>query len=153
MAKKNQPKFPIHNLNEGGFTLIELLVVILIMGALAAIGVPIYWLQVQKAKEVEPKIYTSSCLHVQQANYEATGTISGDENSQLEEQLVSEDNKYKVNASLYKSQNSEDFIQTIICCVANSQQENGSSYAQALVYTNQNQVVSIPCNQVASIKP
>lgn len=152
MTNLNKPNLITHKFNEG-FTLIELLVVILIVGILSAIAVPIYLQQIQKAKLVEPKVYTASCLRVQQANYEGYGTIAGEENAQVEEAIFSKTNKYTVNASLYKSQNPEEFIQAVVCCVAASKQDGLPSYAQALVYTNTNEVVSTTCDQVASIKP
>ncbi|SKB12670.1 hypothetical protein PL11201_420010 [Planktothrix sp. PCC 11201] len=152
MAKLTKSNLILHKFSEG-FTLIELLVVLLIVGILSAIALPIYLEQIQKAKLVEPKVFTASCLRVQQANYEGYGTLAGEENSQLEETLFSQTNKYTVNASLYKSQNPEEFIQAVVCCVAASNQKGNPSYAQALVYTNTNEVVSTTCEKVASIKP
>lgn len=149
----NTKKPELHNKFSEGFTLVELLVVIAIIGILSAIALPIYLWQIQKAKQVEPKIYTASCLRVQQASYEGYGSIAGEENAQLEEQAFSTNTKYTVNATLYKSQNPEELVQAVICCVATSRKEGDSSYAQALVYTNTNQVVSTTCDQVASVKP
>jgi type IV pilus assembly protein PilE len=131
MVNTKEPE--LHNKFSEGFTLVELLVAIAIIGILSAIALPIYLWQIQKAKQVEPKIYTASCLRVQQA--------------------VSTNTKYTVNATLYKSQNPEELVQAVICCVATSKQQGDSSYAQALVYTNTNQVVSTTCDQVASVKP
>ncbi len=152
MAKFTKQNLIIHKFSEG-FTLIELLVVLLIVGILSAIALPIYLEQIQKAKLVEPKVYTGSCLRVQQAYYEGYGTLAGEENAQLEENLFSQTSKYTVNASLYKSEKPEEFIQAVVCCVAASKQKGNPSYAEALVYTNTNEVVSTTCEKVASIKP
>ncbi len=59
----------LQNKEEKGFTLIELLVVIIIIGILAAIALPSFLNQANKAKQSEAKTYTGSMNRTQQAYY------------------------------------------------------------------------------------
>jgi type IV pilus assembly protein PilA len=52
-----------------GFTLIELMVVLVILGVLAAIGLPSFLNQAHKAREAEAKTYLGSINRAQQAYY------------------------------------------------------------------------------------
>ncbi len=59
----------LQNKEEKGFTLIELLVVIIIIGILAAIALPSFLNQANKAKQSEAKTYVGSMNRSQQAYY------------------------------------------------------------------------------------
>ena len=64
----------------GGFTLVELAVVIVIIGVLAAFGVPRFKVAVEKSKAAEAFSYLSSVRSAQERYYTQQGTYTSDPN-------------------------------------------------------------------------
>ncbi len=76
--KLRDRRFSKSHMNINGFTLVEILVSMVILGVLAAIAVPSYLNQTQKARFAEAKSYVLNMNRLQQAFYMEKGTFADD---------------------------------------------------------------------------
>jgi type IV pilus assembly protein PilA len=84
-----------------GFTLIELLVVIVIVGILAAIAIPAFLSQVDKAKHSEAKINISTLIRFQMVYYTKHGKWAA--NKQLLDEPVPDTDNYFYRTHAFKN--------------------------------------------------
>jgi type IV pilus assembly protein PilA len=70
----------MHSLNEKGFSLVEVLVVILIIGVLAAIAIPSFVSQKDKAGDAAAKSYVRTLRTAEEAQLSDSGAYTNDLN-------------------------------------------------------------------------
>jgi prepilin-type N-terminal cleavage/methylation domain-containing protein len=76
------------NYSQSGFTLIELLVVIIIVGILAAIALPSFLNQANRARAAEAELFLGNWLRSQQASYVENGDFSDAETGNIDSGLT-----------------------------------------------------------------
>ncbi len=120
--------------SEAGFTLIELLVVMLILGILAAIALPAFFNQKDKAGDAKAKEYAHSAQVAMETFYTDHGTYVGATKAELE----------KIEPSLANA----DFKEAKVAAVSAEGYEiimEGAKATQTFTVKNEKGTLTYPC--------
>ncbi|MBF0446685.1 MAG: prepilin-type N-terminal cleavage/methylation domain-containing protein [Magnetococcales bacterium] len=145
----------LRNKNRGGFSLVELLIVMVIMGILAAVGLPLYQDQVTKSRRVDGKTALMNILSIEERyfirNNEYTDNLGTDLNLNVDtnqdgttsaaeeaaDRFLSEEGFYLITAAFCTTGDSS-------CVVLTATPQGGQSGDSVLTYNSQG--VKTPAN-------
>jgi prepilin-type N-terminal cleavage/methylation domain-containing protein len=152
MKSELKAKFLQHLISkkrDGGFTLIELLVVIIIIGILAAIALPSFLNQANKAKQSEAKTYVGSMNRAQQAYFMEKSSIFATAIGELGLGVATQTANYKYTITNNTTASLVNNIATLVTATAPMRAYLGGVGTSTIAATSEATTLAILCETKA----